>query len=340
MTRTAGIIGGGIGGLAAAIALERNGWRVTVHERQTGTPEVGTALGIWPAALRALDELGIGERVRGQGIAQQAGELRRPDGSRIVAMDVDRLERRLGDRIHLISRPALLTILRDAAAGGCELRFGEPVDELDRFREGFDLVVAADGVFSRTREELFGSNGRARYAGSTAWRGVLDLPTGTFAEIWGAGVKFGVTPQDGDRTNWFASAALPEGSFRPGAEAAALREIFGDWRDPAVVRVLGAIREEGILRHDIYVTPRLPSYVAGNVVLIGDAAHAMTPDLGRGACEAIIDALCLGRDGAGAYDRKRRRTTQRLARIAGAAAWMTRQRHAVPLRNAVLKLAL
>ncbi|MFI5890440.1 FAD-dependent monooxygenase [Actinoplanes sp. NPDC051513] len=338
MTKTAGIIGGGIGGLSAAIALHQNGWRVTVHERQTTTPAVGTALGMWPAALKALDALGVGDRVRGQGVSQRAGELRRPDGGRIVAMD--RMERRLGDRIHLISRPALLTILREAAAEAGELRFGEPVDDLEPMRKGFDLVVAADGVFSRTREELFGDRYRARYAGSTAWRGVLDFPTDTFAEIWGAGVKFGVTPQDGGRTNWFASAGLPEGSFRPGAELAALREIFGGWRDPAVARVLGDLREEGILRHDIFVTPRLPSYVSGDVVLIGDAAHAMAPDLGRGACEAIIDAVSLGRHGPAGYDRDRRRTTQRLARMAAVAGWATRQRRGVALRNAALRIAL
>src|SRR3954451_17140289 len=158
MTKTAGIIGGGIGGLAAAIALSRSGWQVTVHERQTSTPSTGTALGIWPAALKALDELGVGGRVRKEGLPQQGGELRRPDGSRIVTMDVARLERRLGERIRLISRPALLTVLREAAAG-CELRFGEPVTEA----LPDDLVVAADGVFSQTRERLFGEGYRARY---------------------------------------------------------------------------------------------------------------------------------------------------------------------------------
>ena len=337
MTKTAGIIGGGIGGLAAAIALSRNGWQVTVHERQTCTPSAGTALGIWPAALRALDELGVGGRVRQEGLPQQSGELRRPDGSRIVTMDVARLERRLGERIHLISRPALLTILREAAEEGCELRFGEVVTEA----LPDDLVVAADGVFSQTRERLFGEGYRARYAGSTAWRGVIDeLPTGAFAEVWGAGVKFGITPHENGGTNWFASAALPEGAFRAGAELDALRETFGRWTDPAVIRVLGALAEEGILRHDIYVTPRLASYVVGNVVLIGDAAHAMPPDIGRGACEAIIDAASLGRGGPVAYDRDRRRTTQRLARMAGAASWLTRQRHGVPLRDGLLKAAL
>jgi 2-polyprenyl-6-methoxyphenol hydroxylase-like FAD-dependent oxidoreductase len=339
MTKSAAIIGGGIGGLATAIALHRAGWHVTVHERQTTTPATGTALGMWPAALHALDQLGVGAAVRERGCPQRTGEFRQPGGGRIAAIDVDRLERRTGDRVHLISRPALLTILREAATG-CDLRFGDPIGSVEPLRKEFDVVVAADGVFSRTREEVFGDQFRARFAGTTAWRGFVDdLPTDTFTEVWGAGVKFGVTPQEGGRTNWYASSAAAEGDLHPGAELPALRAMFGSWPDP-VARVLGAITEEGILRHDIYVAPRLPSYLAGNVVLIGDAAHAMAPDLGRGACEAIIDAVTLASHGPAGYDRARRRVTQRLARMAGAASWMTRQRHAVPLRDGVLKMSM
>ncbi|GIM95533.1 FAD-dependent oxidoreductase [Paractinoplanes toevensis] len=336
MGRTAAIIGGGIGGLSAAIALHRTGWQVTVHERQTTTPATGTALGIWPAALRALDELGIGDQVRALGCAQNHGEFRRPDGSVITRLAVDQG----GDRVHLLSRPALLATLKEAARE-CDLRFGET----GGLGGKSDLVVAADGVFSGSREKLFGDRYRARYAGATAWRGFLDgQPTDTFTEVWGAGVKFGVTPMEGGRTNWYASAAAKEGDWRPGAELTALRERFGTWADP-VARVLSQVTEQSILRHDVYVAPKLPSYVRGNVALIGDAAHAMTPDLGRGACEAMIDAVELAAalqsaEGLAAYDRKRRRTTQRLARMAGAASWMTRQRHAVPLRDGLLKVSV
>jgi 2-polyprenyl-6-methoxyphenol hydroxylase-like FAD-dependent oxidoreductase len=337
------IIGGGIGGLAAAIALGRDGHKVVVHERDEALPSAGTALGMWPIALRALDEIGVGDEVRRTGSRQRTGAFLRPDGSRIATIDAARLERRTGDQVHLISRPALLAILHRAALdAGAELRFGEPVTTLD---ETADLVVVADGVFSRTRDRLFGPTYRARYSGGTAWRGTIDgMPTSEFAEIWGRGVKFGVTPQEGGRTNWFATSSAAEGDFHPGHEAAALHRIFGDWAAP-VRPVLDAVDEAGILRHDIYVTPPLPSFVRGNAVLIGDAAHAMNPDLGRGACEAIIDAVTLAaclREGSDlqGYDRKRRRATQRLARVAATAARMTRMRHAVGVRDGLLKVSM
>ncbi|MBB2947426.1 2-polyprenyl-6-methoxyphenol hydroxylase-like FAD-dependent oxidoreductase [Actinoplanes lutulentus] len=337
------IIGGGIGGLSAAIALARDGHKVTLRERNAALPSTGTALGMWPAALRALDELGVGDQVRRTGSRQQAGAFLRSDGSRIATIDIARLRKRTGDDVYLISRPALLAILHQAAAdAGADLRFGEPVSCLD---ETADLLVVADGVFSRTRDRLLGPAYQARYSGSTAWRGTIeDMPTAEFAEIWGRGAKFGVTPHEGGRTNWFAAAAAPEGRFEPGHEVAALHRIFGDWAAP-VRPVLDAIEESRILRHDIYVTPPLPSFVHGNAVLIGDAAHAMNPDLGRGACEAIIDAVTLAaclrqQNGPLLYDRSRRPATQRLARVAAIAARMTRMRHALPLRNGLLKASM
>ncbi|BBH70261.1 salicylate hydroxylase [Actinoplanes sp. OR16] len=330
------IIGGGIGGLAAAAALAQIGRRVTVHERDEALPDTGTALGIWPAALRALDQIGAGDEVRAAGIRPRRGAFLRPDGSTIATIDVDRLHARTGDHIFMLSRPALLKILyRTAVRAGAEVRFGSTAQG----------TIVADGVFSRTRERLLGPAYRARYSGTTAWRGVITgMPTETFAEIWGPGVKFGVTPHEGGHTNWFASAAMPEGLFHPGHELQALRRIFGSWAAP-VRPVLDAIEESGILRHDIYVTPPLPSYVHEGIVLIGDAAHAMAPDLGRGACEALIDAVtlaaCLRHDqGLSLYDRKRRPATQRLARMAGMAARLTRMRHALPVRDGLLKVGM
>jgi 2-polyprenyl-6-methoxyphenol hydroxylase-like FAD-dependent oxidoreductase len=341
MSMQAEVVGGGIGGLAVAMALGRAGWRVTVREKDDALPTTGTALAIWPATLRALDELGVGEEVRQTGRRQEAGEFRRPDGRRIAKLDLARLERRTGDQIYLLSRPALLSILHHGAVREADVRFGTGVDRLGS--EAADLVVVADGVFSRGREQLFGTAYRARYSGSTAWRGVIEnMPTGTFVETWGRGVKFGVTPQEGERTNWFASAPTPQGATAPDGEVNLLRQMFGTWAPP-VRTVVDALQEPAVLRHDVYVTPPLPSFVRGTTVLIGDAAHAMLPDLGRG--DAVTLAHCL-RDGPDvpaalrAYDRQRRPATQRLARMSHVASRMSHVGRALPLRDRVLWAAL
>jgi 2-polyprenyl-6-methoxyphenol hydroxylase-like FAD-dependent oxidoreductase len=347
MRGTAGIIGAGIGGLATAIMLERSGWRVTVLERSAGPLSTGTALGMWPEALRALDTLGVGEEVRRRGARQRAGAFLRPDGSRIATIDVATLARRLGDAVHLVSRPTLLDLLRRQLPPDT-VEFGREITDPAELRAGYDVVVAADGISSRIRAALFPGFG-TRYAGCTAWRGTVDGATDTVSETWGAGQRFGITPRDDGRTNWYATAVTPAGGRSPAGELAVLRNRFGDWH-PAVRRVLDSTREEDILRHDLYDLDRpLPTFVDGTVALIGDAAHAMTPDLGRGACEALLDAVALGeclvdapdaRHGLARYDQRRRKPVQRLARISRTVGRLGNVRRFVPVRDAVLRAAL
>jgi 2-polyprenyl-6-methoxyphenol hydroxylase-like FAD-dependent oxidoreductase len=305
-----------------ARALHDHGWDVTLFEREVGLSGAGTALGMWPSALAALDRIGVGEAVRSRGTPQDSAVFLRPDGTTIGTLDASRLARRTGDQVHLLSRPALLAQLQQAAPGSA-LRFGEAVNDLGVLREKHDVVVAADGIFSRTRTSLFGDAYQARYTGVTAWRGWLDdRPTHTLTETWGTGSKFGITPQEGGRTNWYATTVAPERSFTSGRELDRLRELFGSWRGP-VGSLLPAITEEGILRHDLYVVPALPSFVTSNVALIGDAAHAMTPDLGQGGCQALEDAVELGAalarhrpqpEALAAYDAARRPRAQAVAR--------------------------
>lgn len=347
MNGRAAIIGGGIVGLATAIGLQTAGWEVQVFERADSLPTTGTALGIWPSALRALDTLGVGDQVRATGRAQHSGAFLRPDGSVIATIDVGKMTRRSGDPVYLLSRPPLLRMLAGALKPDT-LRFGQEVADPRTMRD-FDVVVAADGINSRIRTALFGPAYRPRYVGATAWRGTVDGDVSSVTETWGEGARFGITPQEAGRTNWFAGVRVAEGQRSPGGEVRQLRELFGHWH-PAVRRVLDQLTEADVLRHDLYeLHPALPSLVSGNVALIGDAAHAMTPDLGRGACEALIDGASLARHLVEAldvpaalrgYDGERRRATQRLAGTARMVNRMAHTRTLTSVRDAAMKVAL
>ncbi|HEY2281570.1 MAG TPA: FAD-dependent monooxygenase [Streptosporangiaceae bacterium] len=340
--REAAVIGAGIGGLATAIALQAGGWRATVYERADGLSGAGTALGMWPVALAALDTLGLGAAVRKLGQRQEAAEFRRPDGSRLGTLNADRM-----GEIYLLSRPALLTLLLEQTQGTDSGRVLFCAEVPDPDQVAADLVVAADGTFSRARDALFGVP--ARFTGATAWRGWIDdLPTSTFTEVWGRGSKFGVTPQEGGRTNWYATVRAVEGARSPDGELAALRAHFGGWGGP-VPAVLSRVHEDDVLRHDLYTVPPLPAFTRGRIALLGDAAHAMPPDLGRGACEALVDAVTLARclreaetvaGGLRGYDRQRRPVTRRLARAASLTARLAYLRRGVWARDTALAATL
>ncbi|MFB9688526.1 FAD-dependent monooxygenase [Amycolatopsis plumensis] len=316
------VIGGGIGGLAAAAGLHRVGWTVTVLEKAPEFGDVGAGISLWPNALRSLDELGVdlGDRLA----VQTEGGFRDRRGRRITRFDAAEFERRHGRPLGAIHRRDLIAALRDAIPAE-SLRTGEEVTEVredglvrtDREELRADLVVAADGIHSPVRHALFPRHPEPVYSGSTAFRGVAHLPGTRLSTSFDRGTEVGVLPLTGGDVYWWISTLAA-----PGTRRADLRHAFENWHDP-IPALLAATPPEAVLHHDLhYLGTPLPAYTRGRIALLGDAAHAMPPFLGQGGCQAIEDAVVLAHvvstqdvdTALSSYDRQRRPRSQRVVR--------------------------
>lgn len=339
------IVGAGVGGLCTAIGLHRAGWSVTVLERWPQVVGIGAALGVWPEAQRGLGEFGIADAFAAESVAASGGALYRKEGHRLLRFPDDSPR---VPKVRLISRRRLMELLVEQAEG-VEIRTGVAA-EADLLRDALadaEVLVGADGLRSGVRSAFFPDRTAPRYSGLVGWRGHVDFESGEYGETWGDRMLFGNTPMEPGRTNFYAAFRTAEDA--PGT-LAELRERYAGWREP-IPKILADANDEQALRNPIHdLHPPLHSFVAGRVALLGDAAHAMTPHLGRGACEAISDAVALVGHLAGSqpdtvpealarYDRDRRKPAQRIA----ARSWQTmRISHAgllAPARNALVRTA-
>lgn len=312
MTRLV-IIGGGIGGLAAAGCLRLRGVEADVYERTAELREVGAALGLWPNATRILKRMGVLDELVQRSHVPPAGALRSSDGrvlKRMVQLEAEvpsvfahraDVHRALlaaipPERVHLNKN---CTGIQKHIDGGGQVR---AVFSDGTMSDWVDGVVGADGIRSTMREVTL-RDGLPLYRGYVAWRGVahFDPEEEVVGETWGCGQRFGFIPLGQGRVGWWATANKPG---RQGQETCAqtreewkqeLLVRFRGWHAP-IEKLLQSTPVSAILCNAILdrVPPKPPRpWGEGPMTLLGDAAHPTTPNLGQGACMAIEDAAVL-----------------------------------------------
>ena len=298
------IIGGGIGGVTAAIALKQAGLDVTVYERAEVLREVGSGLPLWTNALRTLHVLGLTGELEKLGVQVSSMRVTTWKGDTLTDTKNDKHLKTLGTITIVVHRAELLALLLktlgedNVQLGMTCIGFSQDASGVTaQFANGQevrgDVLIGADGIHSIIRTQLFGLI-KPKYVGYTCWRGLAHTArTGLETWAWGKGCQFGITPMSQERAYWFVQKYAPEGEEdKPGGRKDGILELFHDWHDP-IPAVIKATAETDILRNDIYELQHLHEWSNGHATLLGDAAHAMTPNLGMGACQAIEDAVAL-----------------------------------------------
>lgn len=328
------ILGGGIGGLTLAIALQKKNINVKVYESAGEWKPLGAGLGLAGNAVKAFREIGIEQRVLSEGKVIKKGAIRNRSGKLLMGIDSEDISRRFGVVNNFAIHRADLheVLIRQLQAGTVELNkacvdFNQNENGVDiRFSDGTtahaDYLIAADGIHSVVRKKLL-PHVQTRYAGYTCWRGVTDdLPAGfnsdETCETWGQGVRFGMVPLTKDRVYWFACVnSSPNDILMKTLTPTDLLAFFGDFHAPIPDLIR---RTQKIIWNDIIDLEPVTKFAFDKVVLMGDAAHATTPNMGQGACMAIEDAVVLSNlieqsstaeEAFGLFEKKRiRRTTK------------------------------
>jgi 2-polyprenyl-6-methoxyphenol hydroxylase-like FAD-dependent oxidoreductase len=352
------VVGGGIGGLTTAIALRRKGIEVSVYERASQPGEVGAGITLWPNATRALIDLGVATELIADARRFAFASIRKPDGSVISRNSPAAIERYFDAPCVAVHRADLHAALvaalpSDLLHGGAECISVESSASEGRvfFKDGrsdtADAITGADGIRSAVRAAIL-PHIRTRYAGYTAWRGIAQVGgIEETSETWGRGARFGIVPLSRDRVYWFATENAPAGTILSGEQRIpALLDRFGRWHEP-ISRLIESTNSEHLLRNDIHDIAPFSPWSSGRVVLLGDAAHPTTPNLGQGACMAIESAVALAEELGGnevdeairRYEMRRRKRTAEITNLLWRIGRMAQMenRAARALRNLALR---
>jgi salicylate hydroxylase len=313
------IVGAGIGGLAAALALLRAGHRVRVIERSAALGEVGAGLSITPNASKALAYLGLADELARIGSTPTAGSLRHyRTGEDLVRLPQDRSRERYGYPLYHVHRADLHQVLLSAVTAldvDCvitseefvslkEGQDGVSVRCSSGWSEHADYVIGADGIHSRVRAQLFGSD-QPNFTGYVAWRGLIPgdrVPPGLLDPplCMTLGPRRMLMRYPLRRGSWinFVAIAKRDAWMEEGwSVRSTLDELMAEFFDfePRALDLLALTPPDRLYKWGLFDRDPLPSWTHGRVTLLGDAAHAMPPFTGQGAVMALEDAAVLGR---------------------------------------------
>ncbi|WP_147915243.1 FAD-dependent monooxygenase [Ruania zhangjianzhongii] len=304
------VIGGGIGGLCAAIALRRAGIQVVVYEQAEQFSEIGAGIQVWVKGMQALRLLGVADAVRAAGAEVHQHQFFNADGVPLYSADLAALARDTGAPAPvMIARSALIDALATGIDADESVRFGHRVSAVqqsdDKVRVEFagggsdeaDLVVAADGINSTVRRLLFPA-ARIRTASYRYVRSLVEHPAPfgnkVFAMFFGRGNRIAVGDCGDGALYWLVGLKRPTVDLGGAPEVlkADLLRRFETFPE-GIGSVIEATPADSLIHHTVRDLQPIETWGRGRVFLLGDAAHATTPNLGRGSGVAMADAVVL-----------------------------------------------
>ncbi|KQM14795.1 FAD-dependent oxidoreductase [Novosphingobium sp. Leaf2] len=304
------VIGAGIGGLAAAIALRRAGHQVTVIERDPTWSVYGVGIIQQSNVIRAMDQLGILEQFLDAACGFDAVEIYIPSGAKVARVPSPNLVPGKPANVG-IGRRALQKVLGDSAkALGAQIRLGLSAAAIADDGEGvtvslsddsearFDVVVGADGVYSQTREAILPNAEKPAFTGQGVWRYNFPRPTDLDAlHVYNGAVGVGLVPMSADQMYLFATSPEDGNPFYPRAGLAAVMREKLAGTAPQIQALAEQITDDaGVVYRPLEALMVEGPWHKGRVALLGDAVHATTPHLGQGAGMAIEDAIVLAEE--------------------------------------------